>query len=532
MKTIKKEFLDNYRLLDLNINATTVGDVANNNDEYLFIPININEHKSLINTLIRISNKRNKEYLLPKWSTKPATDEELINTAKTYLEVQFINSKNNIKNEISLTGEQEANARYAQLLKTYLPILVLYITYVDEIVDGLHKLYSYLSWDDDTLFLPLPYDEELSGIDWDSIYNVTEDAQFIANETPTAYDTQDIKELLEHIYEKLCTKIDHKTDELKNFITTYISKNISDNNDVEEDNEYIEKEAVVEDETTNREDNSEEYKELLKENEELKEANEKLEKLIKKLEDKLSLVKHDNDDLMKRNSEHDAVVEEFQEEISNLKQEIESLNLELENKTSSGNEETSAIIGVKDNEIAELKRELETRKETEQLLRDRNAELEEADNTLRKELNKISEENTQLTKKLSDAQAEIVDYIDVNRQLERTNDSLTVANKDLEKNVKNLEKEIASIKKEQGLDEVDKLKEDNRILREALEDLKRRSDNEHYVKEELSNESYNELKPNGRTEGKDPEVLAREKANRDRIGRMIYGDAYDGTQTF
>lgn len=525
MKIIKKEFLDNYRLLDLNINATTIGDVANNNDEYLFIPINIDEHKSLINTLIRISNKRNKEYLLPKWSTKPATDEELINTAKTYLEVQFTNSKNNIKNEISLTGEQEANARYAQLLKTYLPILVLYITYVDEIVDGLPKLYSYLSWDDDTLFLPLPYDEELSGIDWDSIYNVTEDAQFVANETPNAYDTNKIEELLEHIYEKLCIKIDHKMDEMKHFID-HTLKNNSEIDEKEEANS-IEEEDVVKEEVNNQEDKSEEYKELLKENKELKKANEKFKREIEKLEEKLSLIKHDNEDLMKRDSEHDTIVEEFQEEIANLKQEIESLNIELENNTPSGDEETSAIIGVKDNEIAELKRELETRTENEQLLRDRNSELEEADNKLRKELNKVSEENTHLTKKLSDVQTEITEYIDINRKLERDNNKLTADNKHLEKSISKLEKEIVSIKKENGLEEIEKLKEDNRILRQALEDLKRKSEKEKYMEKELSKEPDQLQVPE-----KDPEVLAREKANRDRIGRMIYGDAYDGTQTF
>ena len=525
MKIIKKDFLENYDILRLNTNAKTINEIAvKDSDGYIFTPLPLSDNEPLINTILRKSKEVNHS-LLNNWQDKPWSDDEIYNTANSYLTNQFESSKLNIKNEIPITGEENAKFRFSQLLKMYLPILVAHLTLHYKYAGGYNTFLKALSWDEDTIFLPLPVDEN-GLIIWDDIFDENEEDEEVEQD-PITYDTSKIEEFLVHIYEKLCVKIDHKTDELKNFITTYISKNMSDNNDVKEENEFIEKEVIVEDEATNREDNSEEYKELLKENKELKEANENFKREMKKLEDKLSLIKHDNEDLMKRDSEHDDVVEELQEEIANLKQEIESLNLELENRTPSGNEETSAIIGVKDNEIAELKRELETRTENEQLLRDRNAELEEADNKLRKELNKVSEENTHLTKKLSDVQTEITEYIDINRKLERDNNKLMADNKHLEKSIGKLEKEIVSIKKENGLEEIEKLKEDNRILRQALEDLKRKSEKEKYMDKELPKEPDQLQVPE-----KDPEVLAREKANRDRIGRMIYGDAYDGTQTF
>lgn len=534
MTRINKEFLENYKAFDLNINANNIGEAAISNDDYIFFPLDMTKHGALINNILDTSCNRNHNYLLPKWVNKPAIDKTLIDTANSYLINQFSISKESIKREIPLTGEESARSRFSQLLRTYLPIFVLYITYLNNTPGAHANIVKYLSWDEDNIFLPLPVDKNSGEIIQDGIYENEEDSTESAD--PVTYDTKIIEELFDRFYDKVEKKIDKEMDNLKERIE-HIYKMMPRSN-VEFSKEMngeliIDKNTDAMNEKVNvlnakadiliKEQESKEMNMLKKENKEY------LNK-ISDLEDKISLLKNDNDDLMKIVKDKDGAISELKNDIETLEATVDELKEELTEErksTNSETEDTSAIIGVKDNEIAELKKELETRVENEKLLRERNAELEEGDNSLRKELNKVNEDNVNLNRELSTLQNEVSSYIDTNRKLERENEKLTATNKDLEKNINDLEKEIASIKKESGMVELEKIKEDNRILRQALEDLKHKRENEKYIVDESPKEVEDNL-----VSEKDPEVLAREKANRDRIGRMIYGDAYDGTQTF
>lgn len=534
MIKINKEFLNNYDILQLNTNARTINEIAiKDNESYIFTPLPTRGNEELISNILRKSKEVNHS-LLNSWEDKPWSDDEIYNTANSYLTNQFENSKLNIKNEIPITGEENAKFRFSQLLKMYLPILVAHLTLHYKYAEGYNTFIKALSWDDDTIFLPLPVDEN-GLILWDDIFDKNEDEG--VEQDPVTYDTKNIEELFDRFYDKVEKKINEEMDNLKEYMNhvykmmprsdVEFSKDMSElviDKETDAMNEKVD-ELNAKADTLIKDRESNEIDMLKKEIEMLTDDNNKYKRDIKDLEDKLSLVKHDNEDLMKRDLEHDAVVEEYQEEITNLKQEIESLNEELENNTPSGNEEMSAIIGVKDNEIAELKRELETRRENEQLLRDRNAELEEADNTLRKDLTKATEDNTNLTRKLAEVQNEISDKIDENRKLERQVVNLKSDNESFIKEIKSLKRDIESLKSQNGNKEIENLMEDNRILRKALDDYKNRENNKQYINKQDQN---NQQKVPEKTE----EELAREKANRDRIGRMIYGDAYDGTQTF
>lgn len=534
MTKIKKEFLENYKAFDLNINANNIGEAAIPNDEYIFFPLDMNKHGYLINSILNKSCDRNHGYLLPKWANKPAIDKTLIDTANSYLINQFSISKESIKREIPLTGEESARSRFSQLLNTYLPIFVLYITYLNNIQEGRANIIKYLSWDEDNIFLPLPVDKNSGEIIQDGIYENVEDS--VDSVDPITYDTKVMEELFDRFYNKVEKKIDKEMENLKEHME-HIYKMIPRSN--VEFSKEMNGELIIDKNTDamNEKVNILNAKaDILIKEQESKEMNmlkKEIEKHINKisdLEDKISILKNDNDDLMKIVKDKDGAISELKNDIETLEATVDELEEELTEErksTNSETEDTSAVIGVKDNEIAELKQELETRVENEKLLRERNAELEEGDNSLRKELNKVNEDNVNLNRELSTLQNEVSSYIDSNRKLERENEKLTATNKVLEKNINDLEKEIASIKKESGIDELEKIKEDNRILRQALEDLKRKRENEKYIDDESPKEV--EDKP---VLDKDPEVLAREKANRDRIGRMIYGDAYDGTQTF
>lgn len=559
MRKIKNKFIEEYKEFNLYIVATNISEVTNEvkDSDYLFYPIDIKENKTLVEKILKHSYEVNSKYLLPKWSTKPATDQELINTAQSYLNTQFLSSKSNIKGEIPLVGEVEAKSRFSQLLKTYLPIFILYITYLDRVENGFNNLIGYLSWDESDIFLPLPIDYEY-GIEtwekevyWDNVYEeINNDTD--ENTDPVTYDTEGIKELIENLYNRLSKELDDKINDLKNYID---SKLESDNKIIAEKIDNIK-------EDFNKmipSGISEAYNKGLEEEPEFKEEVEeesiKLRNEIESLKNKIEVLSHDNKDLMKRDKDHDVVVSEFQDEIKDLKNKIKLLNedndkyvkrdtdydtevAELKQEIAdlkeelekSVDEDIAALIAVKDNEIAELKQELETRQETEQLLKDRNAELEEGDNSLRKELNKVNEENTSLTRKLAEVQQEITDKIDEARELEREVDSLTATNKELSKEIEELNKELELLRSQNGSDELENLREDNRILRQALNDYKNKEQNKQYlnndnqVAEQTSNEPVNEEELS--------EEEARKKAAKDRIGRMIYGDAYDGTQTF
>lgn len=535
MTKINKEFLNNYNILNLNKNATTFNDIAEtkDGDSYIFIPLTTSTNNDLIYNILRKS-KENNIKLLNNWENKPWSDEEIYSTANSYLKKQFESSKLNIKNEISITGEENAKSRFSQLLKMYLPILVAHLTFHDNYTEGYKTFLEALGWDDDTIFLPFPVNED-GLIIWEEIFddNVEEEVE---KRDPVTYDTEIVEEIVEKVYEKLSEKIEKEINDLKEYMK-HIYKMMPRSN--MEFSKEMNGELIIDKNTDamNEKVNVLNAKAdiLIKEKESeemnmLKKENKKYINKISDLEDKISLLKNDNDDLMKIVKDKDGAISELKNDIETLEAtvgELEEKLTEEKNSTNSETEDTSAIIGVKDNEIAELKQELKTRVENEKLLRERNAELEEGDNSLRKDLNKVNEDNVNLNRELSTLQNEVSSYIDANRKLERENEKLTATNKDLEKNINDLEKEIASIKKESGIDELEKIKEDNRILRQALEDLKRKSENEQYVAKELPNEPKVE-----QSIEKDPEVLAREKANRDRIGRMIYGDAYDGTQTF
>ena len=558
MVKIKKEFLNNYDILQLNTDAKTFNEIAKkDSDDYIFTPLPSSGNEDLITSILRKSKEVNHS-LLNSWEDKPWADDEIYNTANSYLINQFESSKLSIKNEIPITGEDTAKMRFSLLLTTYLPILVAHLTLHYKYPGGYDIFIKALTWDDDTIFLPLPVNEN-GLIIWDDIFDKNEDKEEV-EQNPITYDATKIEELIENLYERLSKELDNKLNSLKAYIDRKLEsnkKNVTEKiNNIRMEFDKIIPNGISEAYNKGLEE-SPKFKEEVVEDNSLKEENTKLKKEVKLLKNKIEVLSHDNKDLMKSNSEHDDIVSGFQDEIKNLKNTIKLLNedsdkyverdtnydieianykreisdlkeeLEKVKSESPVDEESSAIIGVKDNEIAELKQELETRKENEKLLRDRNAELEEGDNTLRKELNKVNEDNVNLNRELSSLQNEISSYIDSNRELERANEKLTASNKDLEKNVKDLEKELASIKKENGIDELEKIKEDNRILRQALEDLKHKKDNEKYIAKELPKEV--EDNP---VSDKDPEVIAREKANRDRIGRMIYGDAYDGTQTF
>ena len=565
MRKIKNKFIEEYKEFNLYIAATNISEVANEvkDSDYLFYPIDIKENKILVEEIIKHSFEVNSKYLLPKWSSKPATDQELINTAQSYLNTQFLSSKSNIKGEIPLVGEVEAKSRFSQLLKTYLPIFILYITYLDHIENGFNNLIGYLSWDESDIFLPLPIDYEY-GIEtwekevyWDNVYEeITENTPEIAD--PATYDTKGIEELIENLYNRLSKELNDKINDLKNYIDSKLesdNKIIADRIDnIKEDFYKIIPSGISEAYNKGLEEKPEFKEEDIEENP-LKEENIKLKNEIESLKNKIEVLSHDNKDLMKSDSEHSEVVSEFQDEIKDLKnkikllnedndkhvkrdtdygtevaelkQEIADLKEELEKST---DEDIAALIAVKDNEIAELKQELETRQETEQLLRDRNAELEEGDNSLRKELNKVNEENTSLTRKLAEVQQEITDKIDEARELEREVDSLTATNKELSKEIEELNKELELLRSQNGSDELENLREDNRILRQALNDYKNKEQNKQYLNNDnqVSNQPSNE--PVNEEELSEEE--ARKKAAKDRIGRMIYGDAYDGTQTF
>lgn len=534
MVKIKKEFLNNYDILQLNTNAKTFNEIAMKDSEgYIFTPLPSSGNEDLITSILRKSKDVNHS-LLNSWEDKPWADDEIYNTANSYLTNQFESSKLSIKNEIPITGEDSAKMRFSLLLNTYLPVLVAHLTLHYKYPGGYDTFIKALTWDNDTIFLPLPVNKN-GLIIWDDIFDKNEENEEI-EQAPVTYDTTAIEELLENMYEKLCEKINHKVDEMKDFInhtykmiplsSTEFNKDMGElitDGGTEAINEKID-DLNTEVDTIIKEQESDDIDMLKQEIEMLTDANNRFKDKVKTLKNQIDIIDKENIRLIKRDSE-------VESEIVDLKNKISELEEQLENSTKSeiGNldEESSAIIGVKDNEIAELKQELETRKENERLLRDRNAELEEGDNTLRKELNKVNEDNVNLNRELSTLQTEISNYIDTNRELERANEKLTASNKDLEKNIKDLEKELASIKKERGIDELEKIKEDNRILRQALEDLKHKKDNEKYI----AKDSPKEVVDNPVSD-KDPEVIAREKANRDRIGRMIYGDAYDGTQTF
>ena len=558
MVKIKKEFLNNYDILQLNTNARTFNEIAKKDSEgYIFTPLPSSGNEDLITSILRKSKEVNHS-LLNSWEDKPWSDDEIYNTANSYLTNQFESSKLSIKNEIPITGEENAKFRFSLLLNTYLPVLVAHLTLHYKYSEGYKTFIKALTWDNDTIFLPLPVDEN-GVIIWDDIFDENEEDEGMKQD-PMTYDAKKIEELIENLYERLSKELDNKLNSLKAYIDRKLEsnkKNVTEKiNNIRDEFERMIPSGISEAYNKGLEERPE-FKEEVVEDNSLKKENTKLKNEIKSLKNKIDVLSHDNEDLMKSNSEHDEIVVGFQDEIKDLKnkikilnedndkyverdtnydveiaeykQEISDLKEELEKAKSQSpvDEDTSALIAVKDNEIAELKQELETRKENEQLLRDRNAELEEGDNTLRKELNKVNEDNVNLNRELSSLQNELTNYIDSNRELERANEKLTASNKDLEKNVKDLEKELASIKKERGIDELEKIKEDNRILRQALEDMKHKKDNEKYI----AKESLKEVEDNPVSD-KDPEVIAREKANRDRIGRMIYGDAYDGTQTF
>lgn len=534
MVKIKKEFLNNYDILQLNTNARTFNEIAkkDSSEGYIFTPLPSSGNEELITSILRKSKEVNHS-LLNSWEDKPWSDDEIYNTANSYLTNQFESSKSSIKNEIPITGEDSAKMRFSLLLNTYLPVLVAHLTFHYKYSEGYKIFIKALTWDNDTIFLPLPIDEN-GLIIWDDILDKNEEVEE-EEQDPITYDAKIVEEIVEKVYEKLSEKIEKEMSELKEYMK-HVYKMIPKSNisyDPEKNelvideiaNEINEKvrdinakaDAIINEE-------SDDVDMLKKEIEMLTDANNRFKDKVKTLENQIDIVDKENDQLVKRESE-------VESEMVDLKNRISELENQLENNTKSDetnlDEEASAIIGVKDNEIAELKQELETRKENEKLLRERNAELEEGDNTLRKELNKANEDNVNLNRELSSLQNEITSYIDSNRDLERENEKLTAANKDLEKSIKDLEKELASIKKERVIDELEKIKEDNRILRQALEDLKHKKDNEKYIAKESPKEVEDNPVPD-----KDPEVLAREKANRDRIGRMIYGDAYDGTQTF
>ena len=524
MIKINKEFLNNYKAFDLNINANNIGEAAIPNEDYIFFPLDMNEHGALITNILNAACNRNHDVLLPKWINKPASDKTLAETSNSYLINQFSISKENIKREIPLTGEETAKSRFSQLLKTYLPIFVLYMTYVNDTPGGMANISQYLSWDEDNMFLPLPIDKNSGNIIWDGIYENVEDS--VESVDPITYDTKGVEILIDDLFDKLCKKINHKFEELKMYIdeklTDYASKNSEFNHEDESGEEDIVENTDVEVDVV--EDRSVDIDEL----EKLKKENEQYTTKISDLEDTISILKNDKDDLMKITKEKDGAISELKNDIETLEATVDELEEELtevKKSTNSETEDTSAIIGVKDNEIAELKQELETRKENEQLLRDRNAELEEADNTLRKDLTKATEDNTNLTRKLAEVQNEISDKIDENRKLERQVVNLKSDNESFIKEIKSLKRDIESLKSQNGNKEIENLMEDNRILRKALDDYKNRENNKQYINKQDQN---NQQKVSEKTE----EELAREKANRDRIGRMIYGDAYDGTQTF
>ena len=524
MIKINKEFLNNYKAFDLNINANNIGEAAIPNEDYIFFPLDMNEHGALITNILNAACNRNHDVLLPKWINKPASDKTLAETSNSYLINQFSISKENIKREIPLTGEESAKSRFSQLLNTYLPIFVLYITYVNDTPGGMANISQYLSWDEDNMFLPLPIDKNSGNIIWNGIYENVEDS--VESIDPVTYDTKGVEILIDDLFDKLCKKINHKFEELKMYIdeklNDYTSKNSELNHEDESGEEDIVENTDVEEDAV--EDRSVDINEL----EKLKEENEQYNTKISDLEDTISILKNDKDDLMKITKEKDGTISELKNDIETLEatmHELEEELTEVKKSTNSETEDTSAIIGVKDNEIAELKQELETRKENEQLLRDRNAELEEADNTLRKDLTKATEDNTNLTRKLAEVQNEISDKIDENRKLERQVVNLKSDNESFIKEIKSLKRDIESLKSQNGNKEIENLMEDNRILRKALDDYKNRENNKQYINKKDQN---NQQKVSEKTE----EELAREKANRDRIGRMIYGDAYDGTQTF
>ena len=565
MRKIKNKFIEEYKEFNLYIAANNISEVANEvkDSDYLFYPIDIRENKTLVEEILKHSFEVNSKYLLPKWSSKPATDQELLNTAQSYLNTQFLSSKSNIKGEIPLVGEIEAKSRFSQLLKTYLPIFILYITYMDRMENGFNNLIGYLSWDESDIFLPLPIDYEY-GIEtwekevyWDNVYEEITD-NTIENTDPVTYDTTKIEELIENLYNRLSKELDEKINDLKNYID---SKLDSDNKDIAEKIDNIKEDfskmipSGISEAYNKGLEEEPEFKEVIEEENPLKEENIKLKNEIDSLKNKIEVLSHDNEDLMKRDKDHDAVVSEFQDEIKDLKNKIKLLNedndkyvkrdteydtevAELKQEIADLKEELdknvdediAALIAVKDNEIAELKQELETRQETEQLLRNRNAELEEGDNSLRKELNKANEENTSLTRKLAEVQQEITDKIDEARELEREVDSLTATNKELSKEIEELNKELELLRSQNGSDELENLREDNRILRQALNDYKNKEQNKQYLNNDnqVSNQPSNE--PVNEEELSEEE--ARKKAAKDRIGRMIYGDAYDGTQTF
>ena len=527
MVRIKKEFLNNYDILQLNTNARTFNEIAKkNSDDYIFTSLPSSDNEDLITSILCKSKEVNHS-LLNSWEDKPWSDDEIYNTANSYLTNQFESSKLSIKNEIPITGEDSAKMRFSLLLNTYLPVLVAHLTLHDNYTEGYKTFLKALSWDEETIFFPLPLDEN-GLIIWDDIFDKNEEEEKIEQD-PITYDAAAIEELLENMYEKLCEKINHKVDEMKEYMKHIYKMIPLSSTEFDKDmNELIIDEGA---EAINEKiDNlNTEADTIIKEQESddidmLTDANNRFKDKVKTLKNQIDIIDKENDRLVKRESEIESEIIDLKNKISDLEEQLEN-NKESEDRNL--DEGSSAIIGVKDNEIAELKQELETRKENERLLRDRNAELEEGDNTLRKELNKVNEDNVNLNRELSTLQNEISNYIDTNRELERANEKLTASNKDLEKNINDLEKELASIKKERGIDELEKIKEDNRILRQALEDLKHKKDNEKYIAKELPKEV--EDNP---VSDKDPEVLAREKANRDRIGRMIYGDAYDGTQTF
>ena len=565
MRKIKKEFIEKYKEFNLYIAATNISEVANEvkDSDYLFYPIDIKENKVLVEEILKHSFEVNSKYLLPKWSTKPATDQELVNTAQSYLNTQFLSSKSNIKGEIPLVGEVEAKSRFSQLLKTYLPIFILYITYLDHIENGFNNLIGYLSWDESNIFLPLPINYEYGietwekEIDWDNVYEeIAENTPETAD--PVTYDTKKIEELIENLYNRLSKELNDKINDLKNYIDSKLEsdhKIIAERIDsIKEDFSKMIPSGISEAYNKGLEEEPI-FKEEVKEDNPLEEENIKLKNEIESLKNKIEVLSHDNKDLMKSNSEHGEVVSEFQDEIKDLKnkikllnedndkyvkrdtdydtevaelkQEIADLKEELEKNV---DEDIAGLIAVKDNEITELKQELETRQETEQLLRDRNAELEEGDNSLRKELNKSNEENTSLTRKLAEVQQEITDKIDEARELEREVDSLTATNKELSKEIEELNKELELLRSQNGSDELENLREDNRILRQALNDYKNKEQNKQY----LNNDNQVSEQPNNESDKEEElsEEEARKKAAKDRIGRMIYGDAYDGTQTF
>ena len=532
MIKINKEFLNNYDILQLNTNAKTINEIAmKDSDSYIFTPLPTRDNEVLINSIIRKSKEVN-HALLNNWKDKPWSDDEIYNTANSYLTNQFENSKLNIKNEIPITGEENAKFRFSQLLKMYLPILVAHLTLHYKYSEGYRTFIKALSWDNDTIFLPLPVDEN-GLILWDDIFDKEEEIDDEVEQDPVIYDTELIEELFDKFYDKVEKKINEEMDNLKECMK-HIYK-LMPRSDVEFSKDMSELVIDKETDAMNEKVNALNAKAdiLIKDEESkkmnmLKKENEEYAAKISDLEDTISVLKNDKDDLMKITKEKDGAISELKNDIETLEATIDELEEELtevKNSTSSETEDTSAIIGVKDNEIAELKRELETRKENEQLLRDRNAELEEADNTLRKDLAKATEDNTNLTRKLAEVQNELSDKIDENRKLDRQVVNLKSDNESFIKEIKSLKRDIESLKSQNGNKEIENLMEDNRILRKALDDYKNRENNKQYINKQDQN---NQQKVSEKTE----EELAREKANRDRIGRMIYGDAYDGTQTF